>query len=340
MMLEKPVSSRPVEAITPLGWVINLTRQILWSVDQHTTTAFDGWLLSCDPFSSELSLAQIAIGFEPTPLGVAQIYNHRPYTNPDQIRRELEQAVSSGWLLSSGEGLYRVSQQGREVCAKVRRKLDQVFCRMTRLPDSQLETLLTTLDKVIAVIQNKGTLSYRPSFDLDMKLENGTYSVLQQICTRLSHVLAYRDDAYLNAWMGQEVNGYVWEAFSCIYKGEAQNAAEIAARLTQKRDYGAETYQGAVCELLERGWIQYLDGNCVPTNLGIEILAKVARAMNNAFYQPWLVLDESEAAQLKEEMESLASTLKIHKPRYGAGYAQVNRTLGWGTIQWARDKVR
>lgn len=339
-MPETSVSSSPVDAIPPLGWVINLTRQILWSVDQHTTNAFDGWLLPCDPSSSELSLAQIAIGLEPTALGVAQIYNHKPYTNPEQIRRELDDAVSSGWLTSSGEGLYWVSQQGREVCEKVRQKLDQIFCRMNRFPNAQLEEILTTLDKVIDAIKNKGTLSYHPSFDLDMKLGNGTHAVLQQICTRLSHVLAYRDDAYLNAWMGQEVNGYVWEAFSCIYKGEAQNAGEIADRLTHKRFFDVDTYWGAVSELLERGWIQNLDGNCIPTNLGIEILAKVARAMNNTFYQPWLVLDESEATRLKEGLETLASALKICKPRYGAGYAQVNRTLGWGTVQWARDKVR
>ena len=123
-------------------------------------------------------------------------------------------------------------------------------------------------------------------------------------------------------------------------QGEAHNAVQIAAILANTRYYGVDTYERAINELVTRGWIEKTGSCCIPTNKGIETLARVARKMNNSFYAPWFVLSEGETDRLKGCLESLAKVLKTRKPKYGAGYAQVNRTIGWGTIQWARDKMR
>ena len=158
MLPEAPVPTNPCESIQPLGWVLNLTRQILWSVEQLTAPELDACWSRSDPSGSGLSLAQIAIGLEPTPLGLAQIYNRRPYTNPERIRKDLDGAVSNGWLVALGDGLYRVSSEGAQVCRKIDRQLGQIYCRVTSLSDEPLNRLLRLLDKVIAAIQVDGGL--------------------------------------------------------------------------------------------------------------------------------------------------------------------------------------
>jgi DNA-binding MarR family transcriptional regulator len=277
---------------------------------------------------------------EPEPLGIAHVYNRRPYSNPKHIQQDLDDAVSQGWLTCVGKGIYQASPKSHRIFDQLCRGVMQVYSHLKPMPVSQLQQLDGYLHRVVEAIRKKDGLSYKPSFELDVKLGNIGGPILQRICCNFSHFLAYRDDAYVNAWMSQDVNSYVWEAFSCIYKGQAQNAREIVGRLGKYRYYDRQTYDAALRELIERGWITRVDKKYEPTEAGIKVLAHVARAMNQYFYKPWIELGEDELKALKCLMESLAQALKTVKPKYGVGYAYVNRTIGWGSVQWARDKVR
>ena len=104
--------------------------------------------------------------------------------------------------------------------------------------------------------------------------------------------MAFRDDAYLNAWMDQDVNSYVWEAFSLIYKGQAQTAADLAAKLEIQRQYDEDAYTAALAELTNRGWISKCNGKYEPTVEGLRILAEVARTMTQYFFEPWDDMEE------------------------------------------------
>lgn len=328
------------EDIQPLGWVLNLTRQILWSIDHHTQPVFNHLEPSTNSGASKRYLAHIAIGLSPDPLGIAHVLHRRPYSNPEHIRQELEDAVSQGWLSHLGEGLYTPTPLSLETYHRLCGRLEGVYRSLQPLPLVQLEQIQALLGLIVDAMAATGSLWYKPSFELDLKMVIQDCPVLGRICARLSHLLAFRDDAYLNAWMAQEVNSYVWEAFSCIYKGQAQNAEEITAILGERRHYDLATYESALVELGERGWITHIGDITVPTNSGIKVLAQVARTMNIYFYKPWKILSESEVDQLKSLMESLANALKVGKPKYGSGYAHVNRTIGWGAVQWVRDKIR
>ena len=91
---------------------------------------------------------------------------------------------------------------------------------------------------------------------------------------------------------------------------------------------------------MERGWLTQAAESYEPSDEGIKVLARVARSLNQSFYKPWMVLEEDELQTLKDLIQSLAAALTVKKPKYGAGYAYINRTIGWGSVQWVRDKVR
>jgi hypothetical protein len=151
--------------------------------------------------------------------------------------------------------------------------------------------------------------------------------------------MAYRDDSYLNAWMEQEVNSYVWEAFSYIYKGQAQTAKTLAKKLEVQRQYDEAAYTEAINELTARGWIACQHGKYEPTADGLRVLAEVAREMTQNFFEPWANMEETRLTQLQTLMEALLKGLKSPQTKRWQGKGSASRNYGWRTAQWVRDKV-
>jgi hypothetical protein len=329
------------ERVQPISWVLGLIRQILHAIQHHTQPVYKRLSYRTDRIDeSSLYLIQIAISLEPDRMGIAHVFSRMPYSNPVYIRRDLQNAVAAGWLEPIREGVYQASRKGHLFFQQMCKEVERAYRDLNPMPVPQLERLNGLLQKVVGAICENRCLSYKPSFDLDLRLGKEDGPVMQRICRNLSHLMAFRDDAYLNAWMDQDINSYVWEAFSFIYRGKAQTPTEIAESLEKHRNYDVETYESALYELEERGWITKIGGKYEPTNHGIMVLAKVARFMNKNYFEPWMVLDENELKTLRELLESLADSLRVRKPKYGMGYASINRTLGWGSISWARDKIR
>ncbi len=333
--------SKVYEEVQPISWVLDVIRQILFSIGQHIQPVYNRLVNITGGFDeSSLYLTQIAIGLEPEYLGIAHIFNSLPYSNPTQIRLDLNNAVSAGWLKSVREGVFRASQKGYKFFQQYSKEIGQVYLELNPLPLRRLEHIYALLGKVVDAIRANTNFPYKPSFYLDLKIGVDDGPLLQRICCNLSHIIAYRDDCYVNAWMDQEINSYVWEAFSLIYQGKARTAYEISGKLSNCRNYDVKTYGSALRELELREWIKPVNGYYEPTNYGIMVLANVAQSMNKRFFEPWMELDENELNILRDLMESLAFSLKIRRQQYGAGYSDINRTIGWGSIQWVRDKIR
>ena len=144
----------------------------------------------------------------------------------------------------------------------------------------------------------------------------------------------------MNAWMGQDINSYVWEAFSLICKGEAQTPGELANKLECHRQYNEQSYAGAVEELTARGWIENNQGQNEPTVAGLKVLAEVAREMTQTFFEPWSVLGDEKINKLKILMKALVKALNSPSKNRWQGANSNSRNFGWRSAQWVRDKVR
>jgi hypothetical protein len=322
-------------------WVLDLTRQILAQMECHTHLVKTRTEAKIGAFNdSDAHLAEIAIGMEPEPFGLAHVYQCIPYANPELFRQDFEGAVRRGWLITNAEGSYRATDKGKQYHNYLHRELKNVYGRLHPLPVMQLERLNTLLDEIIAAIADSRMIDYKPAFEMDLRLAPARGSALQKICCKLSHLMAFRDDAYLNAWMGQDINSYVWEAFSLIYKGQAQTAADLAAKLEAQRRYDNTAYAGALAELSARGWISECNGKYEPTVEGLKILAEVARTMTQYFFEPWADMEGTKIDRLKVLMEALLRALKSPQTERWHGHSNTARSFGWRSAQWVRDKVR
>jgi DNA-binding MarR family transcriptional regulator len=290
--------------------------------------------------TSDIYLTQAAVGLSPEPFGLGHIYNRMPYTNPERIRRQLREAVDRGWLFIVSEGVYQATERGYKYYRRLCREYDHAYSEIKTLHPEKLERIENLLSTLVYSIEQTKVLNYKPAFDMDVKLAHQGNCFLQKICCRLSMIMAYRDDAFVNAWMDQEVNGFAWEAFSYIYKGRANTANQLARKLERCRYYDEESYAAALKELKDRDWIDRKNGFYEPTEEGLRILAKVTQETNRYFYVPWEILSSDDTKQLKVLLEKLAEKLKQAKPRPWFESSNVKRNLGWRSIQWARENVR
>jgi hypothetical protein len=277
---------------------------------------------------------------EPEPFGLAHIYQCIPYVNPELFQQDFEGAVRRGWLTIHPEGGYRASNKGKQYHACLKREVADIYKQLRTLPVMQLNRLDALLSEIIDSISNKSSLDDKPAFEMELRLASGEKNTLQKICCKLSQLLAFREDAYLNAWMAQDVNSYVWEAFSLIYKGKAQTAAGLTSRLKNHRYYDEDVYQKALDELTDRGWIQNCGRKYEPTDEGIRILAEVARMMTLYFFEPWEDMQEGKVNQLKILMKALLRTLKSPQTNTWQRNTGTMRNFGWRSAQWIRDKER
>jgi hypothetical protein len=322
-------------------WVLDLTRQVLTQIEGYTHPVKASIEAKIGPYNdSDAQLVEIAIGLEPEPFGLAHVYQCIPYANPDLFRKDFEGAVRRGWLIISPEGSYRATKKGKQYHACRHQEVTNIYKQLRTLPIMQLNRLDGLLREIIASISEKSSLSYKPAFEIDLRLANGEGNTLQRICCKLSHLLAFRDDAYLNAWMDQDVNSYVWEAFSMIYKGKAKSASGLAAELKYQRDYDEDVYKKALEELTARGWISKGAGKYEPTVEGLRILAEVARMMTLYFFEPWEDMEESKIDQLKVLLEALLRALKSPQTKHQNGSIGTMRNFGWRSAQWLHDKER
>jgi hypothetical protein len=248
--------------------------------------------------------------------------------------------VQRGWLTINAEGTYRATDKGQHFHNRLHFELQKVYNNLHPLPMMQLERLNTILREIITATRNSRKIEYKPAFEMDLRLSPAAGSTLQNICCYLSHLMAYRDDAYINAWMEKEINGYVWEAFSFIYKGQAQTAIGLAKELKTHRQYNEVSYTQAINELEARGWITECNRKYEPTTKGLSILAEVARAMTLYFFEPWAALEESKINQLQILMEALIQGLKSPQAKRWHGQTSTSRNFGWRSAQWVRDKER
>jgi hypothetical protein len=322
-------------------WVLDLTRQILSQIERYTLPVRVNLESELGSFNdSDANLAEIAVGMEPEPFGLAHIYQCIPYANPKIFRQDFKGAVQRGWLTVSGDGTYRATEKGRHFYYRLSREIRTVFRNIRPLPIMQLERLDTLLEDIIFAMATSTVISYRPAFDMDRRLVPTAPSTLQKICCKLSHVMAYRDDAYINAWMDQEVNSFVWEAFSYIYKGQAQTATELTRQLEGQRQYDEATYAEALADLVARDWIVECNNNYEPTVEGLKVLAEVARTMTQYFFEPWADMEAAKINQLKILMEAMVRGLKSPQTKRWHGQSTASRSFGWRSAQWVRDKVR
>lgn len=256
-----------------------------------------------------------ARGIAPEALTAERFGRRAVYTNPDTINDRLNQAVEAGLLTTHGDGAFTIGEKGRAAIDSVNDVFYRYLTDLETLPAADLETVEKLLGRVVQACleapepEDKWALTYSHRLHPEV-----AYGPLARIDQHLDDLNAFRDDAHRAAWQPYDVDGRSWEAFTFVWRNEAQTAGELVEKLPF-RGYTAEDYAGSLAELAGRGWVAQMDGRYHPTEEGQQVRQAAEEATDHYFYTPWAIFDENEQAQLRNlliqlklKLEQLAET--------------------------------
>ncbi len=237
------------------------------------------------------------------------IYQKRaPYTNPEAIRENLEDAAQAGYLEKEGEGEYQISEKGKNAIDFVHDQFYSHINKINQFPADKLQTLAGLLGALVESAARaeltSGILSLEIVQGGHPEVEPGTLAEVDQLLDDLN---AFRDDAHIAAWTPAGVTGQVWEALTFLWNGEASNAEELVEKLPY-RSYTVEEYQEALDKLVGLGWSEAGDEGYHLTESGKKIRDKAEQDTNEFYFMPWKALSEDELATLKELLTELKDT--------------------------------
>jgi DNA-binding MarR family transcriptional regulator len=177
------------------------------------------------------------------------------------------------------------------------------------LPEADLLRLAGLLDRVVEASLAAPEPPGKWCLTIERHYDPGTDApVMHRLDQYLSDLLAYRDDAHLAAWQRHAISGQAWEAFSVIWRSPAMTLDELSEKLA-RRGYTEEDYEQALRQLEALGWIEEDKGGYWTTPEGDAVRDEVEALTGRYFYTPWVCLDESETAALRELLIRLREAL-------------------------------
>lgn len=252
-----------------------------------------------------------AAEFDPEPLTVANLRVRDIYASETLAAALLEMLASEKWLDRQGNG-YTLTPAGQDIVATLKQRPEKFLAGLTPLPEadiSRLEQLLRRIiDGSLAAPTPPGAWCLAHSRN---RAPADSSTPLIKIFHYFSDFNAFRDDAHMAAFMPQEPEGYIWEAFTYVVNGSANSAATLFNQLAY-RGYATEDFAHALSHLAEKGWLETGDSGETysVTSAGHEARNTIEDLTDEYFYAPWNALSADERNELRDLLTQLQTALQ------------------------------
>ena len=251
-----------------------------------------------------------AQGSEPQVLTAALLHRLAPYTAAETLKAQLAGAAGRGLIAMTRDGEYRLAETGRQA---LRRSFEAVYERLAALeplPVDELRRLAGLLRRVVESIQAAPAPADKFHFVSSRRTDPGEdVSLAARLDQYLTDLLRYRDDAHLAAWRPYEVEGHAWEAFTLLWRGQADSLESLTQQL-ERRGHPQATYAEALQALAARGWIEEQAGRYRVTEQGQAIRQQAEDQTDQIFYAPWCCLNEAQLQELRGLLTQLRDNLR------------------------------
>jgi hypothetical protein len=292
-------------------WFRDVAEAIFAGISAQTDDTLNGYVGGIEGLEErDVFLVQVATGIAPEPLTAEQFVERSPYRNPEAVEEDLTACAGRGWLGAQEAGGYTPTVKGRETAEGIFAFAIKLFGGLDRLPDSELKRLAELLRKVVDEAKAlpepaaKLNLAWRDKFDWGPDAP-----LMVQVRSRLLDLLGYRDDVHIAAWQPYESDGRIWEAFTYVWRDQADTAAELAEQLPY-RNYDEAAYAAALQDLAARGWIAEEEGKYVATARGQKLRQEAEDTTDRYYDAAWVALSGSEMEEVQELLNRLAEAVK------------------------------
>ncbi|MCB8945058.1 MAG: hypothetical protein H6658_15030 [Ardenticatenaceae bacterium] len=232
-----------------------------------------------------------------------------PYVRPDALQGFLQNLAETGELRRGQNGTadaYYLTENGRHAAQKHLDTFWGEVAKLHPLPEAELAQVAEMLERVVASVAQTAEPAHPGFAAMQALAAPEDAAALVRIDHTLDCLSAFRDDAHVAAF---HVPGYVWEAFSDVWQGEANTAKAIAER-RQNRGYETADYAQALTQLTQRGWLSVADGVYSLTEAGQTVREEAERLTDRYFYRPWAVLNLDEVQAMRDLLAKLAAGLE------------------------------
>lgn len=234
-----------------------------------------------------------------------------PYTHPTHWEDGLAHLSSKGYAKPEGEG-YVITPEGKAVEDSVNQRFYGALDAINPQVLVDVERMNALLSKVVAHCKESAIANGIHAVYLAERSKHGT--PLAQLDYIYDCLNAFRDDAHVYSWREARVTGPAWEAFTLIWRGDAQTMAAVGEQLAFRR-ISAEAYANHLQELVRRGWLTIdEDGVCTLTEAGKEERELVERLTDRHFYGAWDVLSQAELDELRGLIQAFDAALEALQP--------------------------
>ncbi|MFL7837762.1 MAG: helix-turn-helix domain-containing protein [Candidatus Promineifilaceae bacterium] len=249
-----------------------------------------------------------------TPLTVDHLATSAPYLAWHRHRELLDGALERGLLAEEHPGAYRLTQQGKDALAAFFDCAQAAIAGAPVLPQGQMAELAALLERIVLATERLPLPRSKANFESSRWTDPGPNApAAVRVDQYLTDLLHFRDDAHLSSWQAYGVDGRSWEAFTLIWRDEANTPADLAGNLS-RRGYDENDYSEAVHLLQEKGWIEQALGRWQITGNGRALRDVAEMVTDRLFFAPWRALDERELERLNELLVNLTLSLRQSEP--------------------------
>jgi hypothetical protein len=261
---------------------------------------------------------QLGRAYDPEPIGLAHIVKISPYANPEAFTVAFKGAAERGWMEAGENGSYTVAEKGKKAYEKLLALLNKTLSSLEGKTSADLKKLISLLEKTTAAVRETDVVKEKPAVELGKRFEpKGKASDIAWVRRHIASIFNYRDDVHVAAWSQHKVEGYVWEAFSFAWEGEAHTPAELVEKVGSYRNYDEEAYAGAYKSLVKKGWLEEVDGKFEVTEEGKTLRQEVEDLTNEYFEAAFASISDKDFKELFGLLAQLAEDLKPEEEEAG-----------------------
>lgn len=274
------------------------------------------------PFVRELGyedgdwfISFIAYGVDPEPLTAVTLQKKLfVYSHPDRVQQLLAGAAKRGFLAETQAGQYTITEKGRDGMAQFFEIAWDAIADLLPVPEPEMERLARLLYRVVAATETASEPAVKANLKVSRRTDPGLDALeIVRIDQYLTDLLRYRDDAHIAVWSTRSVSGPAWEAFTTIWRGDAQTATELVEKLPN-RGHTAVAYDEALATLVQKGWLTVQDGVYMVTAVGQQLRDAAETETEEKFHVGLWALDAAEIKTLHSLLAQFKEGLTISEP--------------------------
>lgn len=254
-------------------------------------------------------LLSVALDFDPEPVSASRFEERWPYTPRDHYAAGLEQLAERGFLTPQAGGQYQVSAQGQEAGRALTGALVNSLRDQLPLPPDQLAQTVALLERLVQASLDAPEPARKPTLTVNRHSDLGPDAPpLLRIIQFVADLNAFRDDVHVSSWRGYGVSGPAWEAFTLLWRGEADSAHTAAIALSD-RPLSATDYDRAFQTLTTLQWVEVQRGTpdgYTLTEKGRAVRDEAEAETDRVFFAPWAVLSAAEVDSLGTLLQRLS----------------------------------